>query len=50
MVASKAALSNISSAKVAYQGGYNNASGRYVQNPYTQNVNGRDEDISWLLR
>jgi hypothetical protein len=48
--ASKAALSNISSAKVAYQGGYNNASGRYVQNPYTQNVNGRDEDISWLLR
>ena len=48
--ASKAALNNISSAKVAYQGGYNNASGRYVQNPYIQNVNGRDEDISWLLR
>ena len=48
--ASKAALSNISSAKVAYQGGYNNASGRHVQNPYIQNVNGRDEDISWLLR
>jgi len=48
--ASKAALSNISSAKVAYQGGYNNASGRYVQNPYMQNINGKDEDISWLLR
>jgi len=48
--ASKAALNNISSAKVAYQGGYTNSNNRYVQNPYMQNINGKDEDISWLIR
>lgn len=43
---SRAMLNNISTNKVTWQGGY---SGNNVTNPYSQNINGKDEDISWLL-
>jgi len=44
---SKAVLNNISSNRTPYQGGYNNNS---IQNPYQQEIGGKQEDISWLLR
>jgi hypothetical protein len=44
---SKAALNGISTNKVSWQGGYN---ANNVSNPYTQDINGKQEDISWLLR
>jgi hypothetical protein len=43
---SKAALNSISTNKVSWRGGYNANS---VSNPYTQEINGKQEDISWLL-
>ena len=43
----KAALNNITSNKTTYQGVYN-VSGN-VSNPYKQDINGTQEDISWLL-
>ena len=44
---SKAALNSISTNKVSWQGGYN---ANNIANPYTQDINGKQEDISWLLR
>ena len=44
--ASKAALNNISTNKTSWSGGY---SGNNISNPYSQKINGQDEDISWLL-
>ena len=44
--ASKAVLNGISTNKVSWTGGY---SGNNIANPYSQNINGKDEDISWLL-
>jgi hypothetical protein len=44
--ASKAALNNISTNRTTWSGGY---SGNGVANPYSQRINGQDEDISWLL-
>ena len=43
---SKAALNGISTNKVSWKGGYN---ANNVDNPYTQEINGKQEDISWLL-
>jgi hypothetical protein len=43
---SKAALNSISTNKVSWKGGYN---ANNVDNPYTQEINGKQEDISWLL-
>lgn len=43
---SKAALNNISTNKVGWSGAY---SANSAQNPYKQQINGREEDISWLL-
>ena len=43
---SKAALSSISTSRTSWQGGY---TGNSTQNPYSQQINGKDEDISWLL-
>ena len=43
---SKAALNGISTNKVSWRGGYN---ANNVSNPYTQEINGKQEDISWLL-
>jgi hypothetical protein len=44
----KAALSNITSQKTNYQGVYN-VNQSTVQNPYRQDIGGKQEDISWLL-
>ena len=44
---SKAALNGIATNRVSWKGGYN---ANNVQNPYTQDINGQQEDISWLLR
>jgi len=44
----KAALNNITSRKTNYQGVYNINSSQ-VQNPYKQDIGGKQEDISWLL-
>ncbi len=43
---SRATLSNISTNKVGWSGAY---SGNSTQNPYKQQINGKEEDISWLL-
>jgi len=43
---SKAALNSISTNKVGWSGAY---SANNTQNPYKQQINGREEDISWLL-
>ncbi len=43
---SKAALNGISTNKVSWKGGYN---ANNIDNPYTQEINGKQEDISWLL-
>ena len=43
---SKAALNSISTNKVGWSGVY---SANNTQNPYKQQINGREEDISWLL-
>jgi len=43
---SKAALNGIATNKVSWKGGYN---ANNVDNPYTQEINGKQEDISWLL-
>jgi len=43
---SKAALSSISTSRTSWVGGY---AGNSTQNPYKQQINGKDEDISWLL-
>ena len=42
----KAALSNITSTKNNYVGGYNINS---IQNPLTMKINGRNENLNWLL-
>ena len=44
--ASKAILNNISTNRTTWSGGY---SGNNITNPYSQKINGQDEDISWLL-
>ena len=44
---SKAALNGIATNRVSWKGAYN---ANNVQNPYTQDINGQQEDISWLLR
>ena len=43
---SKASLNSIATNKVPWKGGYN---GTNTDNPYIQEVNGKQEDISWLL-
>ena len=43
---SKASLNSIATNKVSWKGGYN---ANNVDNPYTQEINGKQEDISWLL-
>ena len=40
------AMRNIQKSKTTHSGGY---SANSVQNPYSMNVGGKDEDISWLL-
>ena len=45
--ASKAALNSISSNRTPFVGGYNNNN---TPNPYNQEIGGKMEDISWLLR
>ena len=44
--ASRAILNNISSNKVGWSGGY---SGNQASNPYSQNIGGDEESITWLL-
>ena len=44
--ASRAALTNISTNRVTWKGGYNPNN---APNPYMQDINGNQEDISWLL-
>jgi hypothetical protein len=44
---SKATLNGIATNKVSWKGGYN---ANNVDNPYMQDINGKQEDISWLLR
>jgi hypothetical protein len=43
---SRATLNNISTNKVGWSGAYTANS---TQNPYKQQINGKEEDISWLL-
>jgi hypothetical protein len=43
----KASLNSISTNKTTYQGVYN--VNQSVNNPYKQDIGGRQEDISWLL-
>ena len=43
---SKATLNGIATNKVSWKGGYN---ANNVDNPYMQDINGNQEDISWLL-
>ena len=45
--ASKATLNSISSNRTPFVGGYNNNN---TPNPYNQEIGGKMEDISWLLR
>jgi hypothetical protein len=42
----RATLNGIQSNKVNYSGGY---SGQSAQNPYKMNIDGKDENINWLL-
>ena len=43
---SRAALGGVKSNQSKYSGGY---SGNNVKNPYSMDVNGKKENINWLL-